>query len=109
MRNHPIQDSEQNVLNKAMDSDFDALVVSPGEYDGHDLQRPESGLMAQKIVESSGYTYICKAPPGTAQSTALWRCKRIDQTVSGTTVITWADGNINFDNVATDPTSLTYS
>jgi hypothetical protein len=61
------------------------------------------------IVDSSttvGYTYICEAAPGTASSAALWRiCKVTDAT--GNTV--WADGNGNFDNVADNRASLSYS
>lgn len=109
MRNHPIQDSEQGVLNKAFDKDMNALVVEAGEYDGVGLIKPSSTQTALKMVESNGYTYVCIAPIGTPQATALWQCKRIDETVAGTTVITWADGNNEFDNAATDPSSLSYS
>lgn len=63
------------------------------------------GALATKITVAGGYTYIGEAIPGVAQATAAWRCSRID--ASGTTV--WADGNGNFDNVATDLTSLSYS
>ena len=64
---------------------------------------------ATKITVSGSYTYIGIAAPGTAQATAKWQCKRIDESVSGTTIITWADGSANFDQVATDLTALTYS
>jgi len=40
-------------------------------------------------------------------TTAAWQARKID-TSSGV-VITWADGDANFDNVATDLTSLSYS
>lgn len=62
------------------------------------------GALAAKITSSGGYTYVGEAAPGTAQATAAWRCCRIDST--GTTV--WADGDGNFDNVATDLTALSY-
>lgn len=52
-------------------------------------------------------TYLAQAPAGTDQATAGWRAMKIDQT-SGT-VITWADGNANYDNVASDLTLLAYS
>lgn len=61
------------------------------------------------IVVSGDYTYICKAPVGTAEASAAWSCKRIDGSVSGTTKIKWADGDDSYDNVATDPTALSYS
>jgi hypothetical protein len=50
-------------------------------------------------------TYIGEAVPGTLQSAAAWRCQKIDANGS----VTWADGNANFDNVATDLTALSYS
>jgi len=67
------------------------------------------GATAQnvKITESGVYTYIAKAPVGTAQSSAAWQAFRLDET-SGM-ILLYADGNDNFDNVATDLTSLTYA
>ena len=65
------------------------------------------GALATKITISGTVTYIGEAVPGTAQATAAWRCQKIDE--SSGTVITWADGDSNFDNVATDLTTLTYS
>ena len=65
------------------------------------------GALATKITVSGAVTYIGEAVTGTAQATAAWRCQKIDTTTG--TVITWADGNGNFDNVATDLTTLTYS
>lgn len=60
-----------------------------------------------KITTVSQITYIAKALPGTAQSAGSWQALKIDET-SGF-VLTWADGNANFDNVATDLTALSYS
>jgi biopolymer transport protein ExbD len=60
-----------------------------------------------KITESGNYTYVAYAPLGTAQASALWQAFRIDET-SGLVVL-YADGNANYDNVATDLTALTYS
>lgn len=65
------------------------------------------GGLATKITVSGSITYIGEAAAGTAQATAAWRAQKIDETTG--TVITWADGNTNFDNVATDLTALTYS
>lgn len=109
MRNHPIEQSEQNILNEAKEKDFNAITVISGEYDGVNLQHPQSSNLALKVVESGSYTYVCVAPTGTSQATALWQCKKVDESVAGTTVVTWADGDAEFNNVATDPTALTYS
>lgn len=62
---------------------------------------------ALKTTVSGAITYLAEAAPGTLQATAAWRCQKIDTTTG--TVITWADGNSNFDNVATDLTALAYS
>ena len=50
--------------------------------------------------------YIAHAPEGSELSAAVWRIQKIDENGSRQ----WADGNTNFDNVATPPLSgLTYS
>lgn len=65
--------------------------------------------MAQYVLVSGSYTYLCSAPAGTALATAGWRISRVEDLGSGSSQTTWADGNTKFDNVATDPTTLTYS
>jgi len=62
---------------------------------------------ALRLVTDGNIDYVGEADTGTAASSALWRAKKIDSN-SGI-IITWADGNANFDNVATDLTALTYS
>ena len=63
--------------------------------------------LATKVTTAGSVTYVALAAPGTPQATAAWQCRKIDE--SSGTVITWADGNSNFDNIATSLTSLTYS
>lgn len=67
----------------------------------------EEKPLASKITVDGAVTYIATALPGTAQATAAWQVKKIDETTG--VVITWADGDANFDNSATDLTALTYS
>jgi len=62
---------------------------------------------ALRLTTVGSIDYVGEADTGTATSSALWRAKKVDST-SGI-IITWADGNANFDNVATDLTALTYS
>ena len=57
---------------------------------------------------SETVTYICEAVPSATTSQALWRVKKIDSTTNPTTIL-FADGNDNFDNIANDRASLTYS
>lgn len=99
--------SPNRVLNTSFDQEFQTLVQQPMGYDGTNIQRMNADNMATKITVSGSITYVAVAAPGTAQSIAKWQCKKIDETTG--TVITWADGNANFDNVATDLTLLTYS
>ena len=66
------------------------------------------------LVEAEGdFTWVAEALPGTLAVSALWRVKQIEDTTVGnfSTITTlWADGNGNFDNIATTPLSgLTYS
>lgn len=99
--------SEQELLNSSFDWDFETLVIQAMMYDGLSLVRETSTNTAKKITVVGNVTYIAFAPPGSAQSSAVWQCQKIDETTG--TVVTWADGNANFDNVATDLTVLSYS
>lgn len=56
---------------------------------------------------TGGVIYIGYADPGTATSAASWRIKKVD--ISNYPVITWADGDTNFNNVFDNRVSLTYS
>lgn len=64
-----------------------------------------------ELDEAAGsITYIGEALPGTATSTAAWRIKRLDESDSIVElIITWADGNDNFDNTWNNRASLSYS
>lgn len=62
---------------------------------------------AMKVTTSGSITYLALAKPGTAQSSAAWQARKIDATTGA--VITWADGDTEWNNVATDLTALTYS
>lgn len=99
--------SEQNIANTSFDEDFGVQTTETLGYDGISLQRTIADSMALKITVSGTVTYVGIAKPGTAQSTAKWQCKKIDTTTG--VVITWADGDADFDNSSTDLTILTYS
>lgn len=66
-----------------------------------------AGEFATKVTVDGLVTYVAKAVIGSSQASAVWQAKKIDETTG--VVITWADGNSDFDNVATDLTALTYS
>lgn len=98
--------SVQEMFNMSFDSDFNQNTVEMLGFDGQALQRLLGDALAVKVTESGTTTYIGIAAPGTSQATAKWQCKKIDE--SSGIVITWADGDSNFDNIATDLTSLSY-
>jgi len=62
---------------------------------------------AIKITEDGDYTYIAFANPGTAEATEAWKALKIDESTGFK--LTWANGDQNYDNSATDLTSLSYS
>lgn len=99
--------TEQNMGNTSFDEDFGVNAVETLGYDGTSLQRLNASNMAVKVTVSGTNTFLALAAPGTAQATAKWQVRKID-TSSGV-VITWADGDGNFDNTATDLTALSYS
>ena len=99
----PIVDIE----NQGADREFDGFPMREQVgFDGQNLQRLNASNMAVKITVVGTTTYVAQAAPGTPQSTAKWKVMKIDE--SSGTVITWADGDADFDNVATDLTTLNY-
>lgn len=56
---------------------------------------------------TGGVVYVGYADPGTSTSAASWRIKKVD--ISNYPIITWADGDSDFDNVFDDRESLIYS
>ena len=72
------------------------------------LHRTTSSSWAIRIIKVGLVTYISKALPGTHESSPTWQIMKIDKT-SGSTIISWADGDDAFDNVSTNPALLTYS
>lgn len=56
---------------------------------------------------SATITYVGEALPGVAASSALWRIKRLDST-SGL-LLTWADGDADFDKIWNNRASYSYS
>lgn len=62
-----------------------------------------------KVTQPDANTiYVAKAKLGTAEATAKWQCCKI-LVVGADTTVTWADGNEEFDNAATNLAGLSYS
>lgn len=100
--------TEQYIQNLSWDERLQLLVFLQLESDGTNAVKKQTSLMATKVTEVGTTIYFAQAPIGTAQSAAAWQARKID-TSGSDTVFTWADGDGNFDNVATDLTALTYS
>lgn len=59
-------------------------------------------------ANANGTTYYGTAAAGSATSAAVWQIQ--SSSVSGVvTTFLWADGNVNFDNIWDNRTSLSYS
>jgi hypothetical protein len=95
----------QAILNAACDPVTGQLVVGTGVWNGTAWVASSTDY-AVKVTEVGAVTYLGKAAPGSAEASAVWQAKKID--ASSGTKITFADSNANFDNIATDLTTLTY-
>ena len=82
-------------------------VMGGGSINLPSIVATDSEVYAEVVTVVGDLIYYAEASAGTAPSTAAWRSRRIDKSAGATT--TWADGNDNFDNVATDLTALSYS
>lgn len=56
------------------------------------------------LYEDGAILYVCSAAPCTALDSPKWRVKKVDATTG--VIVTWADGNANYDNLATDLTTV---
>lgn len=53
--------------------------------------------------------YLGDASVGSSTSSSIWRIQKLVFTAAGSVTITFADGNVNFDNVWDNRASLSYS
>ena len=107
--NSPTKYSSQAMDNWSFDEDFKQNAVEVLGSDGQYLWRMDSDSMATIIQEDgNGNTYIAKASPGSDKAQPVWKCQKIDESQAGFTIITWADGDPLFNNIATNLPSLTY-
>jgi hypothetical protein len=79
-----------------------------GSYWSNSQEDALANLNIQLDVVDATVTYIGYAQPGALTSAASWKIKKIT-TTGDDIAITWADGNVNFDNIWNDHASLTYS
>lgn len=99
--------SSQEIDNLSFDDTTGTKVSSGLGFDGQNAQKLNADNLAIKVTEVGTITYVALAAPGSLESASVWQCKKIDETTG--TVITYADGDANFNNIATDLAALTYS
>jgi len=74
-----------------------------------DRLKAELEVQYNRLIDVEGsYTYVGEALPGTGESDAKWRIKRIEE-VGDDFNILWAEGSANFDRIWDDRASFTYS
>lgn len=71
------------------------------------LHRTTAAGYAVILVVDGTIMYVAKANPGSSASDPVWQVIKVDET-SGM-IITFADGDDAFNNLATDLPSLVYS
>lgn len=83
------------------------------EFDGAITSTPvvivESQVYAIQLDESGTTTYIGKATVGSLTSLPMWQIQKLDESGSPELIITWADGDSNFDNIWDNRAALSYS
>ena len=55
------------------------------------------------------FAYLGKAVAGTVTSAATWQIQKLTFGLDGDVTVTWADGNVQFDNIWDNRASLTYT
>jgi hypothetical protein len=98
----------RNGTNKGTDIDMAEHGRAGGISTGQGFKFVDYPQYSSKITVVGSVTYIGIAVPGSTQSDPVWQVKKVDETNPDEVVVTWCDGNSNFDNVATDLTALTY-
>lgn len=102
-----IKRSSQAIDNFSFDEGNLVKVVLPLEVDpaGGVLKKVTGNLALQYVVDGTKI-YVGEATIGALTSEAVWRVFRFD---SATGAITWSNGNSNFENLFSSPSSLSYS
>lgn len=98
--------SLQHIANQSFDQSTQISMVESVGYDGQNMQRVQADALAVKFITSGNDVYVGLAAPGTALATAKWQAFKYTD-ADGT--VSYADGDSNYDNIATDLTTLTYS
>lgn len=58
---------------------------------------------------TTNITYVGKAAIASTSGSAVWQIQKLDKTTADILIITWADGDSNYDNVWDNRAGLSYS
>jgi hypothetical protein len=72
-------------------------------------RQPNSNLIIELDEAEGGITYVGYAAPGSLTSEAVWKIKRLDDSVIGTLAVRWAEGTNSAEHIWDDRASLDYS
>lgn len=86
-------------------SDYTTLQAQINEI----LMGTPLALQYDQDADPPTIAYLGVAQPGASTAAAVWRIQKLTFNAGGDVVITWADGNGNFDNIWNNRASLTYS
>lgn len=81
------------------------LMVSDASVQAATNELVITNTFSRIIKNDASYTYTMLAAPGSLSGNAVWRISRTDSVGSRM----WADGNANFDNVASNYLAITYT
>jgi hypothetical protein len=104
-----VKDNESNKFVLRSDNQV-ASAVEIGFDVSNPLPVASSSLNFSTILDeaSASVSYVGNAAIGSLTSAASWQIKKIE-TIGTELIITWADGNANFDNVWDDRATKVYS
>ncbi len=65
---------------------------------------------SRRIITDGNYTYVMSTAVGlhTQTTQPIWQIMRVDESNSGSVLISYADGNTRYDNIADNYASLSY-
>jgi hypothetical protein len=73
---------------------------------GHSSKNEDFAVVIDEANTTT--TYVGEAAVASATSAAVWKIQRLVCS-NGDLTITWADGNVNYDNIWDNRASLSYS
>lgn len=104
---HNYVDGKRNNLSTAREQYRSVSVIPLADVNAFVVATASAGFSIRLDEVSSSVTYVGRAAIGSSEAAAVWSIMKIG--VSGTvTSITYADSDLEFDNIWANRASLTY-